>query len=143
MNHVKSYLRPPWPLPLVGLYLSLLLVDTECCTSLTLSSSGDALIAQPFSFGKYVLNLTMTKDNAHNIYKKVNDHAHDHYLFRMAKLNVWAIGPTVGVNYFYLVHVDGSILCPENLNNNDPWFYLGSEKTWRTNDNSIDLTCNF
>ena len=64
-------------------------------------------------------------------------------IFRLPSLNVWAIGPKVGINYLYLVHVDGShVECPENLTDDvSPWFYLTKgTKVWK-NDVSIKLTC--
>ena len=63
-------------------------------------------------------------------------------IFRLPSLNVWAIGPKVGINYLYLVHVDGNVLCPEGLTDDvSPWFYLPrGTKKWET-DQSVKLTC--
>ena len=65
-----------------------------------------------------------------------------HLIFRLEDLHVWAVGPKVGVNYVYLVHVDGNVLCPENLTDGvSPWFYLSTgSKIWKT-DMSVSLTC--
>ena len=65
-----------------------------------------------------------------------------HLIFRLEDLHVWAVGPKVGVNYVYLVHVDGNVLCPERLTDGvSPWFYLSTgSKIWKT-DMSVSLTC--
>jgi hypothetical protein len=59
------------------------------------------------------------------------------------------VGPTIGTNYAYLVHVAGNLLCPENLeqvNANSsprPWYYLDVERSWRKDDSSIELKCTY
>ncbi len=62
---------------------SIVVADTECCTSLELTSAGGALLTQPLALGRYVLNVEKT-NGTHwwHVYKKVDDAGHNHYLFR-------------------------------------------------------------
>ena len=47
-------------------------LGSECCTSLSLSSTGTAFLSQPYSFGTYILNITSHGGQVHSthIYKK-------------------------------------------------------------------------
>lgn len=114
----------------------------ECCRNLVLSSSNSsgASLAQQFSFGNYVLNASGIMSP--NVYKKLNDR-YQHYLFKLeiqSDLSFWAVGPQVGVNYLYLVHLDGNQRCPEYLAPNT-WLYQNpTEQNW-ARDSTISLTC--
>ena len=62
--------------------------------------------------------------------------------FLLFSFNVWAIGPQIGFDYLYIVHVAGQIECPEQLENDSqhPWFYLSPEKEWKK-DPTVNITC--
>ena len=64
---------------------------------------------------------------------------------RLPGLKAWAIGPTIGINYAYLVHTDGEATCPENVvtgeTTSTSWFYLNKANVWKRDDSSITLTC--
>ena len=51
---------------------NLYILGSECCTSLSISSTGTAFLSQPYSFGTYVLNITSHGGQAHSThtYKK-------------------------------------------------------------------------
>ena len=99
-----------------------------------LTSNGPGFVSQRFSFGFYVLNAT------EGFYTKIHDYRFEHYLFKLENLNVWAIGPQVGVNYLYLVHVDGFKNCPEDVHTGS-WFYTDKSKKWQNNDQTIRIKC--
>ena len=62
-------------------------------------------------------------------------------MYHLQNLNLWFIGPKPGTNFGYLVHTNGFAKCPENLDNKS-WFYMGTNKQWQPNDDTIVIHCN-
>ena len=117
-------------------------LDTECCKSFKLLSSGPASISQNYAFGTYVINTTISGTSSHNahVYKKIDDEI-QHFMYHFQSLNLWFIGPEPGKNFGYLVHTNGYAKCPENLDN-ESWFYMGKNKQWKPDDDTIVIRCN-